>query len=112
MKDRAIQLTDGNGGIQSIDLKIEVVRDANGLITQGIVVGNTMNQNQALILVANPGEFHFSPTIGVAIDELILDDDYLRFRHRIREHFTKDGLVIKSLQLSEGKPLLIDAVYE
>ena len=110
MKDRGIQLTDGSA--QDIDLKIEVVRGIDGLITQGLVVGDTMNQNQALILIANPGEFHFSPTIGVAIDELILDNDYLRMRHRIREHFAKDGLKIKSIQLSDGKPLLIDASYE
>ena len=110
MKDKAIQLTDGT--LQDIDLKIEVVRDSDGLITQGLVVGDTMNQNQALILIANPGEFKFNPKMGVAIDELLLDNDYLRFRHRIREHFAKDGLVIKSIQLSEGKPLLIEASYE
>ncbi|MNG13294.1 hypothetical protein D3C84_969650 [compost metagenome] len=110
MKDKAIQLTDG--GQQDIDLKIEVLRDSDGKITQGMVVGDTMNQNQALILIANPGEFKFSPTIGVAIDELLLDNDYLRFRHRIREHFAKDGLIVKSVELSEGKPLKIDASYE
>ncbi len=110
MKDRGIQYT--NGTLQDIDLKIEVVRGSDGLITQGLVVGDTMNQNQALILIANPGEFKFNPTIGVGIDELLLDNDYLRFRHRIREHFEKDGLVIKSIQLSDGKPLLIDASYE
>lgn len=110
MKDRGIQLTDGTQ--TGIDLKIEVVRDGNGLIRQGLVIGNTMNQNQALILIANPGEFKFNPTIGVTIDELLLDDDYLRFRHRIREHFSKDGIVVKSIQLSADKPLLIEASYE
>lgn len=110
MKDRGIQLTDGT--LNDLDLKIEVVRGSDGLITQGLVIGDTMNQNQALILIANPGEFKFNPTIGVAIDELLLDNDYLRFRHRIREHFEKDGLKVRSIQLSEGKPLLIDASYE
>lgn len=110
MKDRGIQLTDGTQ--ENIDLKIEVLRDADGLITQGLVVGNTLNQNQAMILIANPGEFKFNPTIGVALDELLLDNDYLRMRHRIREHFAKDGLKVKSIQLSEGQPLLIDASYE
>lgn len=110
MKDRGIQFTDGT--LQELDLKIEVVRGSDGLITQGLVIGDTMNQNQALILIANPGEFKTEPTIGVAIDELIFDNDYLRFRHRIREHFEKDGLKVKSIQLSEGKPLLIDASYE
>lgn len=110
MKNRGIQLTDGNQ--EAFDLKIEVQRDSKGLITQGLVIGDTMNQNQALILIANPGEFKFNPTIGVAIDELLLDNDYLRFRHRIREHFEKDGLIVNSIQLSEGKPLKIEASYE
>jgi len=112
MKDIGIQLADSNQSLQSIDLKINVVRDANGLIIQGLVVGNTMSQNQAIIIIANPGEFPFNPTIGVAIDELILDNDYLRMRHRIREHFAKDGLKVKSLELSENKPLSIKANYE
>jgi hypothetical protein len=112
MKNRGIQLNDSTNALESIDLKIDVIRGTDGLITQGMVVGDTMNQNQALILIANPGEFKFNPTLGVAIDELILDNDYLRMRHRIREHFAKDGLNVKSLQLSEGKPLLIDASYE
>lgn len=110
MKDKGIQLTDGNQ--EQVDLKIDVLRDANGLITQGLVVGNTMKQNQAMILIANPGEFKFNPTLGVAFDELLLDHDYLRMRHRIQEHFSKDGLKIKNIQLAEGKQFLIEASYE
>ena len=112
MKDRGIQLADSTTGLQAIDLKIDVVRDADGLITQGLVVGNTLNQNKAIILIANPGEFNFNPTLGVAIDELLLDDDYLRFQHRITEHLSKDGMKVKSVELSKGKPLIIDAGYE
>ncbi len=112
MKNIGIQLADSATGVQSIDLKIDVVRDANGLITQGLVVGDTMNQNQAVIIIANPGEFMFNPTLGVAIDELLLDDDYLRFKHRIREHLNKDGMNVKSIDFSKTIPLLIDANYE
>lgn len=111
MKSKAIQLVDSANGIESIDLKIDVKRDSNGLIIQGLCVGNTMPQNQALMLIANPGEFMFNPTIGVAIDELLLDEDYLRFRHRIRDHFAKDGLIVRSVQLDANKPLLIEANY-
>ncbi|WP_264522137.1 hypothetical protein [Flavobacterium sp. N1994] len=110
MKDLAIQLTDGNS--DNIDLKIDVVRDTEGLITQGLVVGNTLHQNQAILLIVNPGELKFNPTIGVAIGDLLLDDDYLRYRHRIREDFTKDGMKVKSIELSKDKTLKIDAGYE
>lgn len=111
MKDRAIQLNDSVNSLENIDLKIKVIR-VGGLITQGLVIGNTLNQNQALIIISNPGEFAFSPTLGVAIDELILDNDYLRMRHRIREHFAKDGMKVKNVELSENRPLKLDASYE
>lgn len=112
MKDRGIQLNDSTNTVENIDLKIVVTRDANGLINQGLVIGATLRQNQAVIIVANPGEFPFNPTIGASVDELILDKDYLRMRHRIREHLLKDGMITKRLELSEGKPLQIDAGYE
>lgn len=112
MKSTGIQLNDSSNALEPIDLKIDVQRNGDGLITRGLVVGDVMNQNQALIIMSNPGEFPFSPTLGVAINDLILDNDYLRMRHRIREHFAKDGLKVKKLEFSEGKPLVIDASYE
>lgn len=112
MKDKGIQLADSASGLQTIDLKIDVVRDAEGLITQGLVIGDILNQNQALILLASPGEFKFNPTLGVSIQDLLLDDDYLRFRHRIHEHLTKDGMKVKQVELSINKPLKIEASYE
>lgn len=112
MKDKGIQLNDSTNAVESIDLKIEVTRGTDGKITQGLVIGPTMNQNQALILMSSPGEFKFDPTLGVSIADLLLDKDYLRMRHRIREHFAKDGLIVQNLQLSDGKPLVINASYE
>jgi hypothetical protein len=112
MKNRGIQLTDGTTGTEEIDLKIEVFRNIDGKIEQGLIIGEIKNQTQAMILIANPGEFKHVPTLGVAIAELTLDDDYLRFRSRIREHLQRDGLKVKSLEFSKNKPLKIDAVYE
>jgi hypothetical protein len=111
MKDRAIQLNDSANAIENIDLKINVIREGV-LITQGLVVANTLNQNEALIIMSNPGEFVFTPTLGAAIDDLLLDKDYLRMRHRIREHLTKDGMKVDRLELAENKPLQIVASYE
>lgn len=111
MKDKGIQLNDSSSGLESIDFKIDIIRDADGMITQGLVIGNTMPQNQALIIMASPGEFMFNPLIGVSIIDLLLDSDFLRIRHRIREHFLKDGMIVKSLEFEENKPLLIDAYY-
>lgn len=112
MKRTGIQLNNSLNALEAMDLKIDVLRNGEGKIIHGLSVGDTMNQNQALIIMSNPGEFPFVPTIGCAIQDLILDNDYLRMRHRIRDHFSKDGLKIQKLEFSEGKPLVIDAIYE
>ena len=55
MKDIGIQLNDSQNGVENIDLKINVTKDGNGLIKSGLVVGKTLRQNQAIIIIANPG---------------------------------------------------------
>lgn len=112
IKVTGIQLESNSDIVNGADLKIRVKRSDSNQITQGLVIGNTMNQNQALMLIASPSDFKSSPTLGVSIMDLMLDEDYLGFRHRIREHFLKDGLKVRSIQLESGKPLIIDANYE
>lgn len=112
MKSTGIQLVGNTDEGQLMDLKVNVVRDASGKIIQGMCIGNTLNQNKALIIIVNPGEFKFNPTLGVAIDELLLDQDYLRMRHRITDHLRRDGMKVRSVQLSQNKPLIVDADYE
>lgn len=110
-KDRGIQL---NGTLKQgdlMDLSVEVVKDASGKIVSGLKIGDTLEQNKALILITHPGELKFNPDLGVGISDMLLDHDYLNYRHRIREHFAKDGLKVTHLDLYENKPLRIDANY-
>lgn len=108
MKDFAIQLND-SGDIG--DVKIEVVRDQNNMITQGIVIGNTLQQNKAMILIGYPGCFKQYPTLGVGLADALLGDDLLAYRHLIRREFAKDGLKITQLDLYENKEIVIEANY-
>lgn len=110
-KYRGIQLNDNTSTGQILDLKVEIKKNAEGKITQGLVVGDTLQQNQALILITQPGENKFNPDLGVGITDMLLDHDYLNYRHRIREHYAKDGLKVTHLDLYENKPLKIDANY-
>ena len=112
MKAIGIQLTENKDQSEVLDLKINVVRDSSGKITSGLVVGNTLEQNKALILIVHPGELKFKPDLGVGLGDLMLSSDYLEFRHRIREHFAKDGLFVETLDLFENKPIKIIANYE
>lgn len=110
-KATGIQLIDNTNDGEVMDVKINVLRDAYNKIVTGIVVGNTLEQNKALILMAHPGDFKFNPLLGVGIEDALLSDDFLDFRHSIREHFAKDGLKVTKLDFYENKPFKVDANY-
>jgi len=110
-KNKGIQLVTDNGEYV-LDLLIKVERDAAGKIYKGLSIGNTLEQNKALILIAQPGEIKSRPDFGVGIEDMTLSDDYLEFRQRIRQHFAIDGLNIQRLNLYENKPFIIIADYE
>lgn len=110
-KDRGIQFNETNEIGEVLDIKINIRRNAEGKIVRGMVVGNTLEQNKALILMAHQGEFKFDPDLGVGIEDLLLSENYLEFRHKIREHYAKDGLKVKTLDLYPNKTIRIDANY-
>jgi len=112
MKSIGIQLTDNNDIGEIFDLKVNVIRDSAGKIASGLVVGNTLEQNKTIILVAHKGDLKANPDLGVGLEDILLSSDYLAFRHLIREHFAKDGLVVETLDFSENRPLKIIASYE
>ena len=113
MKDIGVQVIDNNDEGAILDLKIEPKYDANGKIVSGLVIGNTLEQNKSFILMARPGDFKFSPSVGVGILDAVLDteENLLQYRHRIREHFQKDGLKVNSLDFYSKNTLKIDAEY-
>lgn len=112
MKAVGLQYNDNDDNGEILDLKVLTVRDSKDKIVSGLVVGNTLEQNKASILIAQQGEFKFNPDLGVGLGDIALSSDYLAYRHKIREHFTKDGLVVETLDLFENKPFKIIADYE
>lgn len=110
-KGRAIQLNDHSNNGELLDVKIQPLRDAEGKIISGFVVGDTLEQNKALILISNQGEVKLSPQIGIGVEGAILADDFLEYRHRIRKHFAIDGLNVTKLDFYINKPFRIDANY-
>lgn len=47
------------------DLAINVQRDANGMIKQGLVIGDTDYQNIEAVMLSNKGDFKAQPILGV-----------------------------------------------
>ena len=112
MKNVGIQLVDNNDSGEILDLKVIVARGSDNKIVSGLVIGNIIEQNKGIILIAHQGELKATPDLGVGLGDLLMSNDHLEYRHKIREHFAKDGLVVETLDLYENKPFKIIANYE
>lgn len=104
MRGIGIQLT------ADFDLDILPIRGSDGKIKTGFRLAATLPQNQACILVMYPGELKEVPHLGVGIEDMLLDNDWLRWRRKIRMNMELDGQKVDDVQLVKGK-LIIDAKY-
>lgn len=111
MKGFAIQLNDNVDNGLLMDLKITVKKDTEGKIISGLTIGNTLEQNMALILLIAPGELKEYPTLGVDFNSALLNDDFLEIRHKIQQEFAKDGLTITELNVYSSTNNSIKAKY-
>lgn len=98
-----IQLTDYN-------LDIRVKKDTSGKITSGMVLGDILYQNQALILQLHKGEMHENPSIGVGITDMMLDNDLQMWAREIREQMELDGQTVNSVKITPEE-IVIDSKY-
>lgn len=98
-----IQMTD-------YDLDIKVVNDASGRILSGLVVGDILHQNQALILVFHKGDLKDDVSVGVGIDRMTLDNDRLTWSREIREQLEMDGQQVEEVKI-ENHTIKIKASY-
>ena len=100
-------------GIQLTDYTptVRVRRDRFGKITGGLVVGDTLYQNQALILTLHPGELKDSPVVGVGIIDMLLDHNPAAWKGRIREQLEIDGQTVETITIGRDG-IDIAATYE
>ncbi len=99
-----IQLTAG------YEPHIQLQRDASGRILSGLVLGETLPQNQALILLLHQGELKESPVVGCGISDMLLDHQPLLWRTRIREQLEMDGQTVDKVIITTTG-IHIDAHY-
>jgi len=109
-KDTGIQYKSNNAG--GFDLDIRIIKDSAGRIVSGLTIGETLEQNMACILVAEPGDFKENLSLGVGMRSALLDEDLLPYRHKIKEQFAMDGLNVINLDLYNLLNFSIDAEYE
>jgi len=93
------------------ELKVQPERDATGKIVSGVLIGKTINQNTGLILISRKGEFKQEPVLGVGIEDILLDNDYLEWRRKIRINLELDEQRVNDIKFSSVDNLFIDADY-
>lgn len=94
------------------DLQVDTERDALGLIAQGLGVGDTTYQNQAVILQAVKGEFKEYPTLGVGIADMVNDHETTGWMREIALQLEADGMRVNSAEIdTTSNKLIIDAQY-
>ena len=81
-----------------------------GIITSGLVLGDILHQNQALILVLHKGDLKSDVSVGVGIDRMLLDNERLTWTREIREQLEMDGQKVEDVRIT-GKQIIIKAAY-
>lgn len=99
MKETGIQLNN------DYDLDIRV-KTSGEKIVSGLVVGNVTYQNQAMILVAQKGEFKEHPAVGAGINDICNDNDPTAWKREITSQIEGDGQRIEELIIDENKFVL------
>lgn len=92
---------------------IQITADGDLALSEDgeLQIGNTLYQNQYMILKAQKGDFKEYPLLGVGIDEITNDEDIPEWKKRIRENFTYDELIISSLSIADNQTFIV-ADYE
>lgn len=81
------------------DLIVKVTRDDLGMITGGLVLGDVTRQNQKNIIFIHPAEIKEAPTVGVGIDSMLMSEETLLYKHKIREQLEADGQRVSYLDI-------------
>lgn len=93
------------------DLQVAAERDASGLITQGLAIGEVTWQNQAILLQASPGEFKEYPALGAGIAGMVNDHETTAWEREIDLCLEADGMRVGTVELTDEK-LIVDAHYD
>jgi hypothetical protein len=94
------------------NLQVSVKRDFNGLILQGLVVGDNTFQNQGLIVLIEKGELKHAPTKGVGIRSYLDDEIPDNLLRAIRTELQDEGMGVYKAGFDNKRNLVIDAKYE
>jgi hypothetical protein len=77
-----------------------------------IAIGYSDNQHQEHILLANKGDYKEFPELGVGINNMLNEDDFLPFLIEAKKNLQYDGMKINNIKFEENGNLNIDGYYQ
>lgn len=92
---------------------IQIDDSGDLVVTDGsMAVGDTLAQNEFLLLVSGPGDLKEFPLMGAGISDMACDNDTTGWKRRIIDALKDDGLRVRSLELAaDGTLTRLEADY-
>lgn len=95
------------------DAMVKPQRNSLGLITEGLIIGDTIYQNEALILISHAGEFKENPMLGVGVEDMVNDNDIAQWEHSIRVNLSRDNMDVRTARIDRiNGNITIEAEYK
>lgn len=91
--------------------ELSIVMDSEGKIEKGLVVGNILEQNQAMILLCQKGDIKEFGGLGAGIEDMLNDNELDRWKRDITYMLSQDGMKVKKMEIGEDY-LILEADYE
>lgn len=104
MKNRGVALN------EHYEVKV-VERFFDGKLRKTLTIDEDItHQNQALILMCQKGEVKSDPMLGVGIDNIVGESDFLAIRAEIMRQLEREGQRVDRLVVGPDR-LIVEAVY-
>lgn len=76
-----------------------------------LVIGNSDNQHQNLLLATEPGAWKENPLVGVGAINYLENESVADLMYAIRTQFTADGMQIHAINQDDDGKININAEY-
>jgi hypothetical protein len=76
------------------------------------VVGESTQQHQKILLIAEKGELRQFPKTGVGAKSMLNDDEFGTIYQEIQTQFEADGMVIRKLLVNQDGTVEVTAEYK
>ena len=95
---------------EMIDIGLDAGEDLS-VVSGDFLCAESTAQHQRQLILNNKGDFKQNPTIGVGAFDYMNDENYQELMRAISIEFTRDGMDVQSVVLSQAGIVTTDAIY-